>query len=101
MKNMTLGLAVAMLTASLSAATLRINGSTTVNASAAEASEILRAEKKMNIAIDTQGGSSGGISGVGDGSIDIGMTSKSITADDRARYPKVDFVATQVGEDAV
>ncbi|NOX99939.1 MAG: hypothetical protein GXP30_09450, partial [Verrucomicrobia bacterium] len=45
---------------------LKINGSTTVNPPAAEAAEILRAEKGMQIQIDTQGGSSGGISMLGD-----------------------------------
>jgi phosphate transport system substrate-binding protein len=85
----------------MAAATLRVNGSTTVNAPVAEAAEVLRAEKKMIITVDTQGGSSGGISGIGDGSIQVGMSSKAISSDDRARYPKVRFVETQIGEDAV
>jgi len=63
---------------------LRVNGSTTVNAVAAEAAEALRAQKAMEVTVDTQGGSSGGISGVGDGSIDVGMSSKGITAEDPA-----------------
>ena len=84
-----------------SAATLRVNGSTTVNPVAAEAAEILRAEKKMQIVVDTQGGSSGGVSGVGDGSIELGMSSKPIAAEDRAKYPKVNFVETRIGQDAV
>lgn len=83
------------------AAPLRVNGSTTVNAFATEAAEALRAEKKMNIQVDTQGGSSGGIAGVGDGSIDVGMLSKGVSADDRRKYPKVNFVVTEVGRDAV
>ncbi|HVT05323.1 MAG TPA: phosphate ABC transporter substrate-binding protein [Thermoanaerobaculia bacterium] len=86
---------------SVSAASLRINGSTTVNPVAAEAAEILRAEKKADITVDTQGGSSGGIAGVGDSSIDIGMSSKPIAQDDRAKYPKVNFVETKIGHDAV
>src|SRR5258706_5753042 len=80
---------------------LRVNGSTTVNPVAAEAAEILRAEKKMAISIDVQGGSSGGIAGVGDGSIDVGMSSKPIADDDRRKYPAVNFVATEIGRDAV
>jgi phosphate transport system substrate-binding protein len=97
------GFAITLLFASLplSAATLRVNGSTTVNAPAAEAAEVLRAEKKLSITVDTQGGSSGGISGVGDGSVHVGMSSKALTADDRKKYPRVNFVATRVGEDAV
>lgn len=80
---------------------LRVNGSTTVNAVAAEAAEILRAEKRMEITVDTQGGSSGGISGLGEKRIDIGMSSKSITDDDQRKFPGVVFVETKVGEDAV
>src|ERR1051325_8865717 len=80
---------------------LRINGSTTVNAFPTQAAEILRAEKKMTITVDTQGGSSGGISGIGDGTIDVGMVSKRIADDDRRKYPKTNFVTTDVGSDAV
>jgi len=83
------------------AAPLRVNGSTTVNAVAAEAAETLRAEKRMEITVDVQGGSSGGISGVGDGSIDVGMSSKPVLDDDRRKYPKVQFVTTEIGRDAV
>jgi len=81
--------------------TLKINGSTTVNLPAAEAAEILRAEKGMNIQVDTQGGSSGGISMLGDGLVEIGMSSKHISDDDRNRYPNVSFTEVQIGEDAV
>jgi phosphate transport system substrate-binding protein len=81
--------------------TLKINGSTTVNLPAAEAAEVLRAEKKMDIQIDTQGGSSGGISELGEGLVQIGMSSKPISAEDRAKYPKVTYKETHVGQDAV
>ncbi|MEO6259838.1 MAG: substrate-binding domain-containing protein [Thermoanaerobaculia bacterium] len=90
-----------LLSFTVSAASLRVNGSTTVNPVAAEAAEILRAEKKMQIIVDTQGGSSGGISGIGDGSIELGMSSKPIASDDRAKYPNVNFVETKIGQDAV
>src|SRR5688572_15040933 len=80
---------------------LRVNGSTTVNAVATEAAEALRAHKAMEVTVDTQGGSSGGIAGIGDGSIDVGMSSKSVTAEDRRRYPKVNFFTTEIGRDAV
>jgi len=85
----------------LSAATLKINGSTTVNLPAAEAAEILRSEQKMSIQVDTQGGSSGGISMLADGEVQIGMISKPISAGDRAKFPQVKFTEIQIGEDAV
>ena len=65
----------------------KINGSTTVNLPVAEAAEILRAEQKMDIQVDTQGGSAGGISMLGDGLVQIGMISKHVSDDDRAKYP--------------
>lgn len=80
---------------------LRVNGSTTVNPVAADAADVLRTERRMDIQVDTQGGSSGGIAGVGDGSIDVGMISKAVSPDDRTKYPKVNFVTTDIGRDAV
>ena len=80
---------------------LKINGSTTVNLPAAEAAENLRAQKKMQIQVDTQGGSSGGISMLGDGQVQIGMISKHISVADKAKFPKVQFKETHIGEDAV
>lgn len=80
---------------------LRINGSTTVNPVAAECAEILRAERGLSTLVDTQGGSSGGIAMLGEGRVEIGMSSKPLKPSDRARYPAVDFVEHRVGQDAV
>lgn len=91
----------APLVATAAGPALRVNGSTSVNPIAVEAAEILRAEKGLSITVDTQGGSSGGISGIGDGSIDVGMSSKPVSEDDRRKYAGVTFVETHVGEDAV
>jgi phosphate transport system substrate-binding protein len=93
--------ALLAVTASQAAETLKINGSTTVNLPVAEAAEILRAEQKMNIQVDTQGGSAGGISMLGDGLVQIGMSSKPLSKDDAAKYPKVEFRPVHIGEDAV
>lgn len=90
-----------LLSTAANATTLKINGSTTVNLPAAEAAEILRAEKKMDIQVDTNGGSSGGISALGDGLIQIGMSSKPLANEDRAKYPNVRFKEIKIGEDAV
>lgn len=83
------------------AETLRINGSTTVNLPVAEAAETLRAEKKMDIQVDTQGGSSGGISMLAEGQVQVGMISKHVSDDDRKKYPQCAFKEIHVGEDAV
>jgi len=91
----------AVLTASGLAETLKINGSTTVNLPVAEAAEILRAEQKLDIQVDTQGGSAGGISMLGDGLVQVGMASKPVSPEDRAKYPTVTFHEIHIGEDAV
>ncbi len=92
---------IGTLSASWPAAALKINGSTTVNLPVAEAAEVLRAEQGMQIEVDTQGGSSGGISALGEGLVQIGMSSKSLTDADRAKYPQIRFNAIHIGEDAV
>lgn len=81
--------------------TLRISGSTTVNVAVEEVAEILRAEKGMDIRLSTQGGSSGGITMVGEGSVQLGMASKPVSDEDRARYPDCSFKQIHIGEDAV
>jgi phosphate transport system substrate-binding protein len=85
----------------LQAEPLKINGSTTVNLPVAEAAEILRAEQKLEILVDTQGGSSGGISMLGEGLVQLGMSSKHVSADDQAKFPKCAFKEIHIGEDAV
>ncbi|HXU32014.1 MAG TPA: phosphate ABC transporter substrate-binding protein [Thermoanaerobaculia bacterium] len=85
----------------VSAQPLRINGSTTVNPVVVEAAEILRAEKKATIFVDTQGGSSGGIAALGEGRAEIGMISRDLEPDDATKFPKVHFQATRIGTDAL
>lgn len=96
-----LGLVLAFVPGLCRAAALKINGSTTVNLPVAEAAEILRTERNMRIQLDAQGGSAGGIAALGDGLAQIGMSSKHLDAAARAKYPKVDFRETRIGEDAV
>lgn len=83
------------------AATLKVNGSTTVNLPVAEAAEVLRRDQNMNITVDTEGGSSGGIARLGEGQVQIGMSSKHLDPSDRARYPNCQFHETKIGADAV
>lgn len=92
---------LAGLVGSSHADTLKVNGSTTVNLPVAEAAEILRAEQKMDIQMDTQGGSAGGISMLGEGLVQIGMASKHVSDEDRAKFPQCQFKEIHIGEDAV
>lgn len=80
---------------------LKINGSTTVNLPAAEAAEVLRTDAGLNIQIDTQGGSSGGIAMLGEKRVHIGMSSKKIGQSDRDKFSECDYHETKIGEDAV
>ncbi|MGI8684448.1 MAG: phosphate ABC transporter substrate-binding protein [Acidimicrobiales bacterium] len=80
--------------------TLRVSGSTTVNAVAADAAEVLRA-RGMKITVDSSGGSAGGITQLGDGQVEVAMSSKEVSEDDKAAHPDVDFVSTEIGQDAV
>ena len=100
-KSLLFVLAAFSLASAARAETLKINGSTTVNLPVAEAAEILRAEQKMDIQVDTQGGSAGGISMLADGLVQLGMSSKHVSAEDRAKYPAVHFHEIHIGEDGV
>ena len=80
--------------------TLRVSGSTTVNPVAADAAEVLR-RQGMTITVDSQGGSAGGIAQLGAGHVEIAMSSKPVADDDKAKFPNVEFVTTEIGQDAV
>ncbi len=94
-------LIAATLGTAASAQPLRINGSTTVNPVVSEAADLLRAETKATIFVDTQGGSSGGIAALGEGRAEIGMISRDLEPDDSKKFPKVHFQATRIGIDAL
>lgn len=81
--------------------TIRVNGSTTVNPVVAEAAEILRKEKGITIQVDTQGGSSGGITALGESRVDLAMSSRPLNDSDLEKYPSVEFTPLRIGEDAV
>lgn len=80
---------------------IKIQGSTTVNSVVSEAAEIVSKEKGWKIFVDTQGGSSGGISALGDGLVDIAMISKPVSPEDRAKYPHINFIPYPIGLDGV
>jgi phosphate transport system substrate-binding protein len=100
-KRLEFFLSFLLMASSAPAEALKLNGSTTVNLPAAEAAEVLRTEKKMEIQLDTQGGSSGGISMLGEGLVHLGMSSKHVSDDDRKKFPKCDYKEIHIGEDAV
>lgn len=80
---------------------LNVQGSTTVSPVVSQAAERIQRERGWQIFVDTQGGSSGGISALGDGLADIGMVSKPVSGEDREKYPGVDFRTYAIGLDGV
>ena len=86
--------------ASADSGTLQASGSTTVAPVASDAAEALKS-RGLKITVATQGGSAGGISQLGLGQIQVALSSKPLADKDRKDYPKVDFVPTQIGADAV
>ena len=67
---------------------------------AADVAETLRKDG-MKITVDASGGSAGGIAQLGAGQVEIAMSSKPLADADRQAFPAVDFVATEIGQDAV
>ncbi|HEX4953789.1 MAG TPA: phosphate ABC transporter substrate-binding protein [Thermoanaerobaculia bacterium] len=80
---------------------LRVVGSTTVNPLVSLAAEALRAERGLEIVVDTQGGSSGGIAALGEGRADLAMSSRPLTPEDSRRFPGVRFEPQRVALDGV
>ena len=80
---------------------LKIQGSTTVNPVVVEAAEFFRKTQGWTVLVDTQGGSGGGISALGDGRVDIAMSSKPVSDGERSHYPKINFVEQVIGYDGV
>ena len=79
--------------------TLKVTGSTTVLPIAQKAAEsYMTAHQDANILI-TGGGSSVGIQAVGEGTADIGMSSRDLKPEDQARYP--DLVKKEISYDAI
>ncbi len=80
--------------------TLQASGSTTVAPVASDAAEALKS-RGLKITVATQGGSAGGISQLAAKQIQVALSSKPLSDEDRKTNPNTDFVTTQIGADAV
>jgi phosphate transport system substrate-binding protein len=83
------------------AESLRIQGAPTVNRAVARAAQLLRTERGMEIQITTTGGSAGGIAALGDGEVQMALSSRMVTAEERAEAPDVRFNEIYFGEHVV
>lgn len=81
--------------------TLSIAGSTTVLPVVSKAAErYMRNDQDASIVVNT-GGSGPGINLLGEGEIDIGMSSRALTPGEKRRYGGVEFNKHVIGLDAV
>ena len=81
--------------------TLKIDGSTTVLPPVSASAEAYKSKKpELNIVLNA-GGSGVGVNLLGSGKIDIGMTSRDITAEEKKQFPNCDFQVHTIGKDAV
>ena len=79
--------------------TIKISGSTTVLPIIQKAADQYMATH-ANADIQVSGGGSGvGIQAIGTKTVDIGMSSREVTADEKAKYPA--FVITPVAQDGI
>lgn len=83
------------------AQSLKIAGSSIVNMAMSDGAQILRTEHGLDIHINTAGGSSAGLAALGDGTADIAMISRALTAEDRASAPEVEFNEIYLGEQVI
>jgi phosphate transport system substrate-binding protein len=79
---------------------LRVSGSTTVAPVAADAATALRAQG-LEVTVDSQGGSAGGLAQLGADQIDIALSSKEVTDSEERQHPDTKFHPIKIGADAV
>ena len=70
---------------------LRVQGSVSAAIPVAEASRMLRSEKNIEVRLTTTGGSPAGISALGDGAIDVALSTRHVLPEERADAPSVVF----------
>jgi phosphate transport system substrate-binding protein len=80
---------------------LTVAGASSVGLPLSDAAAILKTEQKMEINVTTDGGSDGGIDGLGDNRVDVAMVADELTGQMRARYPDVIFTPTFIGRQVV
>lgn len=80
---------------------LKVNGSSTVTPVVADAADLLQQTAGLEIVVDPAGGSSGGISALGDGRVDMAMSSRPLEPGDHSKFPSTDFRPVTIGYDAV
>lgn len=81
--------------------TIKIDGSTTVVPVVSRAAEVFKRQHPEIVITVNSGGSGVGVNAVAEGRVHIGMISRPLSADEKARFAGVDFRAYTIGRDAV
>lgn len=80
---------------------LVVRGTPVVGIPVAAVSADLKREHDIEFKVVTEGGSSAGIAGVGQDVVDIGLSSRPISGEERAAFPDKRFTETKIGAQAV
>jgi phosphate transport system substrate-binding protein len=80
---------------------LMVRGTAVVGYPLAAVSEDLKKEFGIEFKVVTEGGSAAGIAGVGAEVVDIGLSTRTISGEERAAFPDKRFIETKIGAQAV
>jgi phosphate transport system substrate-binding protein len=80
---------------------VRIQGAVSVAVPLVEAIKILKNEQSIEVELSVNGGSYGGIAALGAGIADIALSTKPVSAVERADHPNVEFNEIRIGGQAV
>ena len=80
---------------------VRVHGAVSVALPFSDAARVLRAEKNLDIRIMTTGGTPAGIASLGEGAVDIALSARPVSPQERAMAPSVVFNEIPLGGQAV
>ena len=80
---------------------LRVQGAVSVALPVSEAARLLRAERNVDVRITTTGGSPVGIAALGEGAVDVALSTRPVTPEERAAAPGVVFNEIPIGAQAI
>ena len=79
---------------------IRVHGAVSVALPFSEAARVLRAERNIDVRLMTTGGSPAGIGSLGEGGVDIALSTRPVTQQERAVSPSVVFNEIPLGGQA-
>lgn len=80
---------------------VRIHGAIAAAIPVADAAKALRDDQDLEVRIGTSGGSDAGIASLGEGQVDMALSSKPVSQEERAASPSVVFTEIPMGAQAI